>query len=111
MLRVDPDAGVRLVVQAQQRTSDSVRTVDLDVDLGGDDVPTPYEELLHAAMMGEATLFTREDVVEETWRVLGPLLDPPSAPQPYTAGSWGPAAADGIAHDVGGWHDPWAKVG
>jgi len=111
VLRVDPSAGVRLAVHAQQRTDNSVRTVDLDVDLGGDDVPTPYEELLHAALMGDATLFTREDVVEETWRVLGPLLDPPSAPQPYAAGSWGPAAADGLAHGVGGWHDPWATVG
>ena len=107
VLRIDPSAGVRLVVQAQDRTSESLRTVDLDVDLGGDDVPTPYEELLHAAIMGDATLFTREDVVEETWRVLGPLLDLASAPEPYTAGSWGPAAADKLAENVGGWHDPW----
>lgn len=107
VLRVDPSAGVRLVVQAQSRTSDSLRTIDLDVDLGGDDVPTPYEELLHAAIMGDATLFTREDVVEETWRVLGPLLDLPSAPGEYAPGSWGPSAADALAKDVGGWRDPW----
>ena len=91
VLRVDPAAGARLVVQAQSQTSTSVRTVDLDVDLGGPNVPTPYEELLHAAIVGDATLFTREDVVEETWRVLAPLLDLPSAPEPYAPGTWGPA--------------------
>ncbi|MEP7330606.1 MAG: glucose-6-phosphate dehydrogenase [Terracoccus sp.] len=107
VLRIDPSAGVRFMVQTQDHTSDSLRTVDLDVDLGGDDVPTPYEELLHAAIMGDATLFTREDVVEETWRVLEPLLDLASAPETYAPGSWGPPAADALAKDVGGWHDPW----
>jgi glucose-6-phosphate 1-dehydrogenase len=95
------------VIQAQSQTSESVRTVDLDVDLGGPNVPTPYEELLHAAIVGDATLFTREDVVEETWRVLGPLLDLPSPPDPYQPGSWGPAAADRLAEKVGGWRAPW----
>ena len=89
VLRVDPTAGARLVVQAQSQTSTSVRTVDLDVDLGGPNVPTPYEELLHAAIVGDATLFTREDVVEETWRVLAPLLDLPSAPGAVCAGHVG----------------------
>jgi glucose-6-phosphate 1-dehydrogenase len=107
VLRVDPTAGARLVIQAQSQTSTSVRTVDLDVDLGGPDVPTPYEELLHAAIVGDATLFTREDVVEETWRVLAPLLDLPSAPEPYVPGTWGPAAADALVADVGGWRAPW----
>jgi glucose-6-phosphate 1-dehydrogenase len=107
VLRVDPSAGARMMIQAQSQTSESVRTVDLDVNLGGPNVPTPYEELLHAAIVGDATLFTREDVVEETWRVLGPLLDLPSPPDPYQPGSWGPAAADRLAEDVGGWRVPW----
>jgi glucose-6-phosphate 1-dehydrogenase len=107
VLRVDPSAGARMMIQAQSQTSESVRTVDLDVNLGGPNVPTPYEELLHAAIVGDATLFTREDVVEETWRVLGPLLDLPSLPDPYQPGSWGPAAADRLAEDVGGWRAPW----
>ncbi len=107
VLRIDPDAGARVVLQTQSRTSEATRTVELDVDLGGDVVPTPYEELLHAALVGDATRFTREDVVEETWRVLEPLLDLPSAPQPYASGSWGPEAAVALAEDVGGWRDPW----
>src|SRR5690242_10875459 len=108
ILRIDPSAGARLVVQAQSQASESTRTVDLDVDLGGPNVPTPYEELLHAAIVGDATLFTREDVVEETWRVLEPLLDLPTAPDPYAPGTWGPEAADRLAEDVGGWRAPWA---
>ena len=66
-----------------------------------------YEELLHAAMVGDATLFTREDVVEETWRVLEPLLDLPTSPDPYAPGTWGPPAADRLAEDLGGWRAPW----
>lgn len=107
VLRVDPSAGARLVMSAQPTTGEGLRTVELDVDLGGADVPTPYEELLHAAIVGDATLFTREDVVEETWRVLAPVLDLPSGPQPYAAGSWGPDAAAALAADVGGWRQPW----
>ena len=108
ILRIDPSAGARIVVQAQSQESVTTRTVDLDVDLGGPNVPTPYEELLHAAIVGDATLFTREDVVEETWRVLEPLLDLPSAPDPYAPGTWGPEAAERLAQDVGGWRAPWA---
>jgi glucose-6-phosphate 1-dehydrogenase len=108
VLRVDPSAGARLVVQAQSQASETTRTVDLDVDLGGPNVPTPYEELLHAVIVGDATLFTREDVVEETWRVLGPLLDLPTAPEPYKQGTWGPEAANRLADDVGGWRPTWA---
>ncbi|MEO7752691.1 MAG: glucose-6-phosphate dehydrogenase [Terracoccus sp.] len=109
VLRVDPEAGARIVMQAQSRTRDTLRTIDLDVDLGGDDVPTPYEELLHAAIVGDATRFTREDVVEETWRVLEPLLDLPTAPGTYAPGSWGPEAAAELAAGVGGWRDPWVE--
>ncbi len=109
VLRVDPEAGARIVMQAQSRTRDTLRTIDLDVDLGGDDVPTPYEELLHAAIVGDATRFTREDVVEETWRVLEPLLDLPTKPGTYAPGSWGPAAASELAAGVGGWRDPWVR--
>ena len=56
--------------------------------------PTPYEVLLHAAMVGDSTRFTRQDGVEETWRVMQPLLDAPPPVHPYAPGSWGPAAAD-----------------
>ena len=52
----------------------------------------PYEVLLHAAMVGQSTRFTRQDGVEETWRVFQPLLDSPPPVHPYAQGSWGPNA-------------------
>ena len=46
--------------------------------------------LLYAAMIGDATRFTRQDGVEETWRVMQPLLDSPPPVRLYPPGSWGP---------------------
>ncbi|MCX4682875.1 hypothetical protein OG401_00880 [Kitasatospora purpeofusca] len=65
--------------------------------------PEPYERLLNDALTGDRSLFTRQDVVEETWRVIQPLVDHPPAPVPYKRGSWGPA------HDRGRttWQSPW----
>ena len=56
----------------------------------GGEGPTPYEVLLHAAMVGDSTRFTRQDGVEETWRIMQPLLDAPPPVHPYAPGSWGP---------------------
>ena len=58
----------------------------------GGEGATPYEVLLHAAMMGTATRFARQDGVEETWRIMQPLDAPPPV-QFYAPGSWGPEAA------------------
>lgn len=66
-----------------------------------------YEVLLHAAIVGDSTRFTRQDSVEQTWRVLEPLLDPLLPVQPYAKGSWGPAAADRLVAHHGGWHGRW----
>jgi glucose-6-phosphate 1-dehydrogenase len=53
--------------------------------------------------------FTRQDAVEETWRIMQPLLDKPSAIHSYAPGSWGPEAADKLVAEHGGWHGPWLK--
>jgi glucose-6-phosphate 1-dehydrogenase len=66
-----------------------------------------YEVLLHAALEGNSTRFTRQDSVEETWRIQ-PLLDSPPDVQPYAKGFWGPAAADDLVADHGGWKGPWS---
>ena len=58
-------------------------------------------------MTAVSARFTRQDSVEETWRVLQPLLDAPPAPLPYEKGTWGPAAADSLVAEYGGWHGPW----
>jgi glucose-6-phosphate 1-dehydrogenase len=73
----------------------------------GGEGPTPYEVLLRAAMLGQATRFTRQDGVEETWRIMQPLLDVPPEVHSYSPGSWGPTAADALVAECGGWKDPW----
>ena len=58
-------------------------------------------------MLGDSTRFTRQDGVEQTWRVLQPLLDSPNPVHPYAKGSWGPPEADALVAQHGGWHGPW----
>ncbi len=66
----------------------------------------PYERLLGDAMEGDALLFAREDGVEAAWRVVEPILGNATPVHPYACGSWGPADADALTADVGGWHQP-----
>jgi glucose-6-phosphate 1-dehydrogenase len=73
---------------------------------GGED-PTPYEVLLHAALVGDSTPFTRQDMVEESWRIVQPLLDNPPPLHPYEPGTWGPEEAQKLTNSCGGWHGPW----
>jgi glucose-6-phosphate 1-dehydrogenase len=65
-----------------------------------------YERLLTDAMRGEATLFARQDSVEEAWAIVDPILDDATRVHEYEVGSWGPQAADDMAAEVGGWHHP-----
>ncbi|MCW5890351.1 MAG: glucose-6-phosphate dehydrogenase [bacterium] len=67
-----------------------------------------YERLLGDAMDGDATLFAREDGVEEAWRIVDPILGDAAPVLPYAPGSWGPSQADALAAPVGGWHAPEA---
>ena len=60
------------------------------------EMPTPYERLLSDAMAGVGQLFTREDSVEETWRIVQPLLDAPPPVIPYAKGTMGPSEADAL---------------
>ena len=82
-------------------------TLDMEFSSQGGEGPTPYEVLLHAAMVGDSTRFTRQDAVEETWRVMQPLVDAPPPVHPYAQGSWGPDAADELVAGHGRWHEPW----
>ena len=66
----------------------------------------PYERLLGDALVGDATLFTHAEAVEEAWRVVDPVLDLPKPVETYAPGSWGPEDANELVSDVGGWHDP-----
>ncbi len=109
VVKLDPYTGVRITADARRADAAGPETVDLDVRFSqaGGEGPTPYEVLLLAAMRGVPIRFTRQDAVEEAWRVMQPLLDAPSPVHPYAQGSWGPSAADDLVAGVGGWQSPW----
>ena len=107
VLRIDPDPGMRLQLSAL--ASQSWRTVHLDTsftrELG--EPAEPYERLLHAAIIGDHQLFARQDSVEETWRIVQPLLDNPPEVRPYPRGSWGPPEAESLVKGHPRWQPPW----
>jgi glucose-6-phosphate 1-dehydrogenase len=109
VVRLDPTTGIQLLVDAQR--ADSVKpeqiTLDMEFAQAGGEGATPYEVLLHAAMVGDSKRFTRQDAVEQAWRVMQPLLDSPPAVESYAQGSWGPQAADRLVAGHGKWHEPW----
>jgi glucose-6-phosphate 1-dehydrogenase len=65
-----------------------------------------YERLLHDAMKGDATLFAREDAVEQAWRIVDPVLKSGTPVRIYEPHTWGPAESKQITADLGDWHDP-----
>jgi glucose-6-phosphate 1-dehydrogenase len=109
VVRLHPTTGIRLLVDAQRSDSDAPEQVNLDMEFAeqGGEGPAPYEVLLQAAMIGNSTRFTRQDNIEETWRICGPLLEKPPRILPYKPGTWGPKAADRLVKDFGGWREPW----
>ena len=68
-----------------------------------------YERVLGDAMAGDATLFAREDYVEEAWRIVDPVLKVDTPPRPYDKGSWGPSELEQKVSPPGGWINPSAS--
>jgi glucose-6-phosphate 1-dehydrogenase len=91
-----------------------LRPVSMDFNYGtsfGTRSPTAYETLLVDAMSGDATLYTRQDMVEASWNAVQPILDVWSATKfnfpNYEAGTWGPKAADEmLARGDNKWRNP-----
>jgi glucose-6-phosphate 1-dehydrogenase len=109
VIKLDPTTGVRILAQAQRGTTMRPEPISLDMEFAeeGGEGPTPYEVLLHAAMQGNSSRFTRQDGVEEAWRVLEPLIDSAPTVHGYAPGSWGPSEADALLAGHGRWHEPW----
>ena len=107
VLRIDPEPGLRLQMSA--RVGDAWHDVHLDSSFKSDlgEAETPYELLLHAALTGDHQLFAREDSIEETWRIVEPLLDKPGEIEYYERGSWGPEAAQSLLRGHHSWQEPW----
>ena len=107
VLRIDPDPGLRLQLTAQGQHGwqgvhlDSYFAEDL-----GEPIQT-YERLLHAGLTGDRQLFAREDSIEETWRIVQPLLDTPGKVHRYEPGSWGPDEAHSLLRGHRSWQQPW----
>jgi glucose-6-phosphate 1-dehydrogenase len=109
VVRLDPTTGVRIQVDAHRADLARIAPIELDMEFAseGGEGPTPYEVLLHAAMNGQSTRFSRQDSVEETWRVMQPLLDAPPPVESYQPGTWGPPGAAALVNGFGGWRTPW----
>jgi glucose-6-phosphate 1-dehydrogenase len=109
VVRVDPQTGIRMVLDAHRADRQGAGEIELDMTFaeeGGEDA-TPYEVLLRAALLGNSTSFARQDSVEEAWRVVQPLLDSPGPVHLYEPGSWGPAEAQPLVSGYGSWQTPW----
>jgi glucose-6-phosphate 1-dehydrogenase len=111
VVRLDPSTGIRVIVDAHRADMGGPAPITLDMEFSaeGGEGATPYEVLLHAALVGDSTRFTRQDSVEEAWRVMQPLMDAPPPVQPYAPGSWGPEAAERLVAGHGRWHGPWIE--
>ena len=109
VVKLDPSTGIRVVVGARRADAPGVAPIELDMEFAqeGGEGPTPYEVLLQAAMVGDSTRFTRQDGVEEQWRIMQPLLDAPPPVHAYAPGSWGPNEAESLVEGHGRWHEPW----
>ena len=109
IVKLDPSTGVRLILDARRTDISAIGRIDMDMEFAaeGGEGATPDEVLLHAAMVGDSTRFTRQDGIEETWRIMQPLLDAPPPVHAYAPGSWGPAEAERLTVEYGGWHGPW----
>ncbi len=112
IFRLQPDEGMQLTMTAKQPgLSTDLRGVKLDATYGmvGSGMPEAYETLLHDVMLGEAGLFSRADEVEESWKIVAPIMDAWASKNTidhYPAGSIDIPAADALLDDCeGGWRD------
>ena len=113
VVRIDPCTGLRLILEAHRADAPGPEPISLEMQFAeeGGEGPTPYEVLFHAALSGDRTFFTREDTIEETWRIIQPLLDHAPRIRPYRRGTWGPAKAAELPELQGGWRAPWTSSG
>jgi glucose-6-phosphate 1-dehydrogenase len=107
--RLGKHDGVTFTLQAKTpgQHLDS-QDVDVSVDFAAalGDRREAYERLLDDALAGQPRRFARQDIVEETWRIVQPALDEPGPVHPYFRESWGPVEADRILGDGDSWYLP-----
>jgi glucose-6-phosphate 1-dehydrogenase len=103
VIRIQPDEGSSLKINCKvPGPSSPIQPVKMDFRYGaffGTTPPEAYERLICDCILGDSTLFARQDEVLQSWKLLTPVLEywAKTAPQDfpnYPAGSWGPKAAD-----------------
>jgi glucose-6-phosphate 1-dehydrogenase len=112
-IRIDPQPGARLHLLAKRAGEEAFEPADLEVlfEKAPGEEPEPYERLLDDALHGRSQLFTREESIEETWRIVQPLLDEPGPVHPYARGTWGPREAEKLTRGICQWQEPWLPAG
>ena len=109
--RISPDVaiaiGANVIAPGQETVSQTAEMV--GTELPRADEMDAYERVLGDAMHGDATLFAREDYVEEAWRIVDPVLKAGTPVYGYEPGTWGPKEVDGSVSPPGGWHNPTVK--
>jgi glucose-6-phosphate 1-dehydrogenase len=108
--RLSPTSSIALAARVKRVGKEFIgdqRELYLCEDHLGEDLP--YERLLGAAMTGDGALFSDQDAVEAAWSVVDPVLADHHPVLPYAGGTWGPAEADLLIADDGGWHNPAAE--
>jgi glucose-6-phosphate 1-dehydrogenase len=108
--RLSPEMTVALAVSASTPVGESRETVELIASRH----PCPeemeaYERVLTDAMAGDATLFARQDYVEEAWRIVDPVLKAATPVYPYDPHTWGPKEVEQTVVPPGGWEIPVAQ--
>ena len=108
--RLGPDR-IAIAIGARAKKP-GVELVGQDVELyvanSGEDEMGAYERLIGDAIAGDTTLFTREDAVIESWRIIDPLTRMTTPLHPYAQGSWGPEEADRLGESGPRWRAPAA---
>ena len=116
---MQPDEGLTLRFGSKvPGTSMEIRDVTMDFAYGGsftESSPEAYERLILDVLLGDPPLFPRHEEVELSWKILDPILEhwakqderKKGKPEPYDAGTWGPASADAmLARDGRAWRRP-----
>lgn len=115
IIRIQPDEGILFKFDMKEPGAGfNVKNVNMDFhysDLANTRMPSAYERLLHDVMLGDFTLFSRDDEVETTWKFLEPIQqswanDPSIKVYGYPAGTWGPEHANDLFNDGLGWRHP-----
>ncbi len=100
--------GANVIAPGQETRSQTAEM--LGTELPRADEMDAYERVLGDAMQGDATLFAREDYVEEAWRIVDPVQKGISPVYEYEPGTWGPKEVDSSVSPAGGWQNPTVRL-